>query len=192
MIDYEKKYKEALERAKDWFSNGEPTEHTKSIIYNLFPEIKESEEKKNWEIIIGYIPDEPLRIWLEKQKEKQLILKDQIESLQAALVAKDKTWEARMAEQKTQSHWSDEDERLSKSVIWHLRNSINNGDTTYSAGQLEDWLKNLKNVKTQSQWKPTLEQMKALYEAARGDVRTTDYKHLRSLYDELKPLYYNE
>lgn len=36
--------------------------------------------------------------------------------------------------------WSEEDERLFESVVWHLRNSVNNGDMEHSAGQLEDWL----------------------------------------------------
>ena len=30
-------------------------------------------------------------------------------------------------------------------VVWHLRNSVNNGDCKHSAGQLEDWLKSLKD-----------------------------------------------
>ena len=40
--------------------------------------------------------------------------------------------------------WSKEYLRLFDSVVWHLRNSVNNGDTEHSAGQLEDWLKSLK------------------------------------------------
>ena len=40
--------------------------------------------------------------------------------------------------------WDEENERLFNSAIWHLRNSVNNGDIEHSAGQLEDWLKSLK------------------------------------------------
>ncbi len=39
--------------------------------------------------------------------------------------------------------WSEEDERMLESVIWHLRNSVNNGDVYHSADELEDWLKSL-------------------------------------------------
>ena len=39
--------------------------------------------------------------------------------------------------------WSEEDERMLKSVIWHLRYSVNNGDIEHTAGQLEFWLNSL-------------------------------------------------
>ena len=41
--------------------------------------------------------------------------------------------------------WSEEDERMLNSTIWHLRYSVNNGNIGYSAGRLEDWLKSLKD-----------------------------------------------
>ena len=44
----------------------------------------------------------------------------------------------------SKQEWSEEDERVLNSAIWHLRNSVNNGDRTYSAGQIEEWLKSLK------------------------------------------------
>lgn len=48
------------------------------------------------------------------------------------------------------AEWSEEDERMFDSVIWHLRNSVNNGNVKYTAGQLENWLKSLR-----SHWKPS-------------------------------------
>ena len=48
--------------------------------------------------------------------------------------------------------WTKEDERLFYSTVWHLRNSVNNGDTEHFAGQLENWLKSLLlNLKKQNE-----------------------------------------
>lgn len=192
-MDYEKKYKEALERAKDWFSNGEPTEHTKSIIFDLFPEIKESEEKKNLEIIIGCIPDESLRIWLENQQKEKLILKDQIESLQAALVAKDKTWEARMAKQKP-IEWREKDEKIRKAIIHSLDRAFTHNSTIYEMNkeQCLAWLEKQKPVETQSQWKPTIEQVETLYETLDSNklIQDKEYNILSSLCKDLRKLQY--
>lgn len=54
-------------------------------------------------------------------------------------------------------------------MVWHLRNSVNNGDCKHSAGQLENWLESLKNrvgceanCTTTKKWKPSAEQMGAL------------------------------
>ena len=82
--------------------------------------------------------------------------------------------------------WSEEDERMLNSTIWHIRNSINNGDTEYSAGKLEDWLKSLN---PQSKWKPTEEQMDALDYYANSLCTYCDRQDdLRSLLNALKKL----
>ena len=80
-MDYEKKYKEALERAREVLNN-EDVE--RGIMEYLFPELKESEDErirkglikyfKNFETeslyIVGINEDEILA-WLEKQGEKK-------------------------------------------------------------------------------------------------------------------------
>jgi len=51
--------------------------------------------------------------------------------------------------------WSEEDERHCCNIIWHLRNSMNNGDGDRgcSAGVYEDWLKSLKDrVQPKRDW----------------------------------------
>lgn len=73
-MDYEKKYKEALERAKRLHS--EPTGGTERIVCEqIFPELKESEDerirKELCKAIWTYVPTEEGQeyiAWLEKQK----------------------------------------------------------------------------------------------------------------------------
>ena len=85
--------------------------------------------------------------------------------------------------------WSEEDERLFDSVVWHLRNSVNNVDIEHSAGQLEDWLKSLKQRYT---WKPNEEQMEALKTSFlywKGTTKEVPHtERLESLYEQLKQL----
>ena len=66
--------------------------------------------------------------------------------------------------------WSEEDERMLNSTIWHLRHSVNNGDTEYSAGQLEDWLKSIKDrIQPKQEWS---EEDEAMFQ---GVIETEQY-----------------
>lgn len=65
---------------------------------NLLPYAKEvinpetlSEDEKNWKVVLGYVKDDALRVWLEKQKEKK------------------------------SAEWSEEDEMQYKSVLSGLK-----------------------------------------------------------------------
>ena len=40
--------------------------------------------------------------------------------------------------------WTDEDDQVLNSVIWHIRNSVNNGDLKASGGRVEAWIKEIK------------------------------------------------
>lgn len=40
--------------------------------------------------------------------------------------------------------WSEKDEEILQSIIWHLRNSLNNCKQPLSGGELEVWLRTLK------------------------------------------------
>jgi hypothetical protein len=72
IMDYEKKYKEALNKAKDMLSNKEV--RRENIEY-LFPELKENEDERIRKELIGFllnIPNsnytcEEMALWLEKQ-----------------------------------------------------------------------------------------------------------------------------
>lgn len=88
MSDYEKKYKEALEVAKRklcFDKAGMVDSFTPNDIYEMFPELKESEDERIREVLIDYfkrykeeecgiktfygIPADDILAWLEKQKE---------------------------------------------------------------------------------------------------------------------------
>ena len=80
-MDYEKKYKEALERAKQ-FSEKPYLEDSKGIVEYIFPELKESEDKKILRSLKAVVkeydmwPERGLSMndvltWLEKQGEQK-------------------------------------------------------------------------------------------------------------------------
>lgn len=86
-MDYEKKYKEALERAKKWYyapnADKIPT-YANKIITEIFPELKEDEDERISKEIIKYLErtvphhhrDEVLKskewtAWLEKQSKRK-------------------------------------------------------------------------------------------------------------------------
>lgn len=81
-MNYEKKYKDALERAKILIEKLEST-HIKGFIYHIFPELKESEDEQSRKWILEYLydglrkSDEQFKgqfktaiAWLEKQGEQ--------------------------------------------------------------------------------------------------------------------------
>jgi hypothetical protein len=257
-----KAYDEVIERAKKWRNapNADkiPT-YASRVVDNIFPELSESEDEKIRKAIkmhfeidshLSYsgINKKNILDWIEKQANKNeeiLILKDQIESLHAAIKAVKETYRIKLEKQgnnmgiseatkqelednlnkaleketpesyneflekrgeqnldtdfsdlrtwkyivdavwtekegigqyldspfteevakKLQKRfgnieqkpaWSEEDERMFDSVVWHLRYSVNVRDIEHSAGQLEDWLKSLKErVQPQKQWEPS-------------------------------------
>ena len=79
-MNYEKKYKDALERAREWYNNSNSSSIGKSYLYAIFPELKESgnEDEKIRKEIINYFKcqsrEEPSRkdthnkwiAWLKK------------------------------------------------------------------------------------------------------------------------------
>ena len=79
-MDYEKRYKNALERAKYYYNEGKTLEYANDIVSDIFPEFKESEDEKIRKEIITYlstvedkelIPYESWVDWLEKQSEQK-------------------------------------------------------------------------------------------------------------------------
>ena len=76
-MNYEKKYLEALERARQ-FSEHPLQDDSSSIVEYIFPELKESEDEKIRETLIRFhrsttnidgINGEKIVAWLEKQGE---------------------------------------------------------------------------------------------------------------------------
>ena len=79
-MDYEKRYKNALERAKYYYNEGKTLEYANDIVSDIFSEFKESEDEKIRKEIITYlstvedkelIPYESWIDWLEKQSEQK-------------------------------------------------------------------------------------------------------------------------
>ena len=89
-VDYEKKYKEALERMKSWARGEHPecfTEARKAAEF-VFPELAESEDEKIRKAIIELVKQsshilnpmnqKSMIAWLEKQKEQLKIKQDML------------------------------------------------------------------------------------------------------------------
>ena len=77
-MNYEQKYKNALERARDLMTNQNPPAFDKHLIEMVFPELKESEDERIRKAIIAYISHDQhcgvsnadMIAWLEKQDNK--------------------------------------------------------------------------------------------------------------------------
>ena len=123
MDTYEQKYKEALERAKQ-FSKHPYLEDSGGIVEYIFPELNESEDEKTKKAIIKHFNDyskkenivryygvdlDDIFAWLEKQGEQKPI-------------------------------WSEEDSLMISSIIDTLERLKGKGATDMKI----DWLKNLR------------------------------------------------
>ena len=122
-MDYEKAYKEALERAREFqkSKDGLCVLTTESI----FPELKESEDEKIRKALVGFhkstidvdgIKGEEIVAWLEKQGEQKPI-------------------------------WSKEDEIGFNDTFWAIQQARTIAKDENDMGNLwyaEDWLKSLK------------------------------------------------
>ena len=80
-VDYEKKYKEALELATKAKNNASLSNGTLRILDIIFPELKESEDEKIRKALIRYhqstididgIKGEKIIVWLEKQVKQKI------------------------------------------------------------------------------------------------------------------------
>ena len=94
-MDYEKSYKEALERARD-IKNGNPNSSTANVVCEeIFPELKESEDERIRKELIELIAKHcgktcEMYLWLEKQgeqmitwsREDEIMLKDALEFIE--------------------------------------------------------------------------------------------------------------
>ena len=92
-MDYEKKYKEALERARQ-FSEKPYLEDSKGIVDYIFPELKESEGERIKEALIHLVNSNKelsfgidnydnikwsdILAWLEKQKHGEVAIEGQV------------------------------------------------------------------------------------------------------------------
>ena len=143
-MDYEKLYKEALERAKSYHDDPNCRVSMKSTIEHIFLELAESEDERIRKAIIKHFKQ-------EEDKFKGLTFN--------GYYYKDVyAWLEKQGEQKPVA-WSDDDERMLDDIISHLE-SEHDIMPKCNTSQIK-WLKSIRPAK---QWKPTLEQMQALTE----------------------------
>lgn len=149
-MDYEKKYKEALERAK--LSRRlllDIGEEVTEIEY-IFPELVESNDEKIKKELINFFSDLP-----------------DSDTFRGIPPSKVITW----LEKQDKQEWSEEDERLRNSCIAHIEDELERvrndkyghseiiSDLKESCRERINWLKSLR---PQSGWKPSNEQIDIL------------------------------
>lgn len=152
----------------------------------IFPELYESENERIKNEIIDYIstaddkeliPYESWIAWIEKQGNKDeeiLILKDQIESLHAAIKALKEAHKIELEKQGEQnSTWSEYDEIMLHSIISDFKGFKHDNTSSLEPhfDNCIDWFISLKDRYT---WKPTEEQIDAIRLARNTFVRN-DY-----------------
>ena len=162
-MDYEKKYKEALERAKSILEIGVKDTRDKKIILSFFPELKEINEEEIRKAMINFFKSE------RKEGDTVLHYGVNIESMIA--------WLEKQGEQKP---WSEEDERLLNNMVIVIQDYYNKED----AQSLISWLKSLR---PQTTWKPSDKQMEAIRIAAEVGTANDSWamKILKEMYNDL-------
>ncbi len=139
-MDYEKLYKEALERARQ-FSEHPLQEDSSGIVEYIFPELKESEDERIRKEIIKETKGSEVRLfetvtneefiaWLERQSEKK---PQRIISAEAKEALYNKP------------SWSEEDENIKEDIILNLQENYRNKYINERTCLDEiHWLKSLK------------------------------------------------
>lgn len=192
-MDYEKKYKEALERARQ-FSEHPLQEDSSNIVEYIFPELAESKDEKirkelsfflkeagyNHNLLTKTPYDDFKRWadWFEKQGEQKPIeWSGRIGSKHAE--GKLKELIEKRIEQKP-VEWSEEDVRKLNTLIGYIV-SKNELGLNYA-----DWLKSLR---PQKHWRPTEEQISALEWQLNNTYNDSwQYKATKELLEQLKQL----
>jgi len=169
-MDYEKAYKEALERAIFVKENTDSigARDVSDVIEYIFSELKEAEDEKIRKALVHLINEQDgflteingisvkdILAWLEKQGEKKV-------------------------------SWSEDDEKmLSDACImldWYK------GNNWWTAQHIKDWLKSLKE-RIKPQWKPSEEQIQALEYQVHSTYKCSwQYAASKELLEQLKKL----
>ena len=143
-MNYEKKYKDALEMAKDYFKAnqkiGESEEN--DMLSDIFPELAESEDEKIRKTLIAYmksvidingIKGETITAWLEKQKPKKF---NGVEDLDKAISTAQASFKQKL------NNWSEEDEKQLQELVIHF--NLEGGSLQHSEKRIIKWLESLK------------------------------------------------
>lgn len=125
------RYEEALAKARAEYEKAREQGYTwlMGLLEGMFPDLRESEDERIRKAIIEL---------LKEVGRDDTGISENAKCMIAYL------------EKQKESTWTEEDERLFDSTVWHLRNSVNNGDTEHSAGQLEDWFKSIRHYRNRT------------------------------------------
>ena len=168
-MDYEKKYKEALERAKKTLEKSSAKDEAKLVVEYFFPELAESEDERIRKWILEYLYD-----GLRKSDEQ---FKEQFKTAIA--------WFEKQKEQKP-AEWGEEDEKIRGNLMSLLANMRGDRITEETYQKYYPWLKSLR-----PSWKPSEEQMKVFHNVLvgqRGAWGKDTLSVMESLYEQLKAL----
>lgn len=166
-MDYEKKYNEALEKARRLYE-GKDKAPEEPILEYLFPELHESED--------------------EKIRQKLIHIVNRYRSV--VLNGDDKTYDDCLAylkvrKEPTYADWSEKDKKMREKLI----NFLGSPHVPLTYEEFSEYRSWLISLRPQLHWKPSEEQLKALkscfYES---DECCPDEDGLRSLYEDLKKL----
>ena len=211
-MNYEEKYKEALERARVWRDESGMPKNKKGILDDIFPELAESEDEKIRKDIIhlviksqeqgGYAlhKDEAKEMlaWLEKQKQDEPVdynnaniqQEDWAENTgytdEEIIRAIEGTSVLDMIDDK-HAEWSEEEEEMLSLIFTCIDDYYRRGlITKKQETAIKDWLKSLK---PQNRWKPSDRQMQALeYHLHSTYNNSWQWEETKKLYNDLKKL----
>ena len=202
-MDYEKKYNEALERAKRWADGTLQPERTtpQGVCEAIFPELAESEDERIGKAIVEALNShtnsinilsargyqmEDVEAWLEKQKGQKPV-EDLTEAFGKRMDAALKGLAEGVTIQATK--WSEEDEDLIEEVcrcLCEYAGYYKEKDMEAVNNHLFKLSLRLKSLRPLHHWKPSEEQMKALVDCVIGNEY--DVHTLVRLFAELKKL----
>lgn len=198
-MDYEKAYKEALERAKKNYDTAQDlcegsqigVECFKNTLTNIFPELKESEDEKIRKGLIKGLSamrdihhhqtfsDDAINInealsWLEKQANKDKLIKELGE------------YKVKYTQEVLEKHINSMNNKDDEQYLLVCKNALAKYQTTdkWDAYIISNWLENkLKSIKERTTWKPSDNELEVLRLAAEKDGTC-----LMGLYQKLKKL----
>lgn len=213
-MDYEQKYKEALEKATKLHSE---TEYVceMEMLEQIFPELKESDDEKMLDSTIEdckkYLALSPKQIaWLEKQKERKPIESEEDEKMLKRVIDSMVTYQAyaivnnnkeveKMAEeeinwlksfkpQPKQEYQDDDTKEMFIKAIERAQELKEKGYTLDDCDK-QTWYKDFvfySKIHPLPHWKPSKEQMNALDKAKNNPSNYYDIRlRLQSLYNDL-------
>lgn len=172
-MDYKEKYEQALSRARQ-FSEKPLLEDSAGIVEYIFPELAKSEDESIRKKLISYFSS--VKGFSTLEYNYGISNEDAV------------AWLEKQGEQ-NHAEWSEEDGHRIKDIIYFLDTAKKHYASTVELDACINWLKSLR---PQVHWKPTKEQMDALWrriaEIKISDERPSDIYILGELYEQLENL----